>query len=460
MPTGARRWSSSDPTADRSRSSGEGRRRPRRHRGDRSRPARPVAGRRRGRPGRRLRWPHSHELSGWLDGRDAVTARRGRRPPRRARRWPGVSSAAQRRSAAIARARRCGHSCRAADRATPALRADRLAASAARCWWRGRHAERRGGAGPRRSAPSATGPPSSRRPTGAEAPPAATDAGRRTGAGPTSAPRVPGRVDVGRGDSFWSIAEDVSPTPSGRPPSDAEVEPVLAGARSTPTATASSSPGNPDLIHPARSSCCRRSARSRTPPRWRAAGPARSSTARSPSHLDEAVELVDRQRGGRHAVAACAARAAGARSGAVSASSSSPPPRPTARRRRRRCSARACARSTTAGPPGASGRRSRSPGSRPATSTGGCGGTRGRGGPSSRSRTTPSPAAPSSSRRRARYLSAWSSSSGWRAGSAASGVPGLDGEGVGRLTCGGLEGERLVERALASRRATRRPRRR
>ena len=117
----------------------------------------------------------------------------------------------------------------------------------------------------------------------------------------------------------------------------------------------------------------------------------------------------------------------------------------TRRRRRRRCSARACARSRTGGRRGASARRSRCPGTRPSSSRGGCGGTRGRAGPSSRSRTSPGPAAPSRSAA-ARYLSAWSSSSGWRAGSAASGVPGLDGERVGGHVRR-VEGERVVERA-------------
>ena len=100
-----------------------------------------------------------------------------------------------------------------------------------------------------------------------------------------------------------------------------------------------------------------------------------------------------------------------------------------------RCSARASARSTTADRRGASGRRSRCRGSRPAPSRGGCGGTRGRAGPSSRSRTNagrPPPAAPPASR----YLSAWSSSSGWRAGSSASGVPASTVSAYA-LTCGG-----------------------
>ena len=59
-----------------------------------------------------------------------------------------------------------------------------------------------------------------------------------------------------------------------------------------------------------------------------------------------------------------------------------------ARPRRPRCSAPACARSSTGGRRGGSGRRSRCPGSRPAPSRGGCAGTRGRAGPSWRSRTT------------------------------------------------------------------------
>ena len=58
-----------------------------------------------------------------------------------------------------------------------------------------------------------------------------------------------------------------------------------------------------------------------------------------------------------------------------------------------------------------------------------------------------------------RYLSAWSSSSGWRAGSSASGVPGLDGEGVGRHVRR-VEGRTRRRACGASRRASRRLRRR
>ena len=86
------------------------------------------------------------------------------------------------------------------------------------------------------------------------------------------------------------------------------------------------------------------------------------------------------------------------------------------------------ARSTIAGPcrraeRGANGPRNRRRGTRPGPSRGGCGRSAPRAEPSWRSRTTARPASLSTLSAR-RYLSAWSSSSGWRAGSPARGVPG------------------------------------
>ena len=129
------------------------------------------------------------------------------------------------------------------------------------------------------------------------------------------------------------------------------------------------------------------------------------------------------QRLGGHAVRRCAATAAAPRRAAPRRRAPRAALRRPARCRPARGSARACARSTTAARPGASGRRSRTRGSRPGPSRGGCAGTRGRAGPSWRSRSSRGPPPPSSSSA-TRYLSAWSSSSGWRAGSSASGVPG------------------------------------
>ena len=123
----------------------------------------------------------------------------------------------------------------------------------------------------------------------------------------------------------------------------------------------------------------------------------------------------------------------------------------------RRCSARACARSTTGGRRCGRARRSRSRGSRPAPSRGGCAGTPRPGRAQFETSYQSSPAAARRSSA-STYLSAWSSSSGAAASPAATALPErrarLDGERV-RAHVLGLERERGVERALASRRASR-----
>ena len=128
--------------------------------------------------------------------------------------------------------------------------------------------------------------------------------------------------------------------------------------------------------------------------------------------------------------------------------------------RRGRCSGRGCGRSTSGARPGCGrGRRSRSRGTRPGPSRGGCGGTPGPAGPSWRSRTRggrrptgrrrPPGTCRPGRRRRGRATSPASIRR-------ASGVPGLDGEGVG-ADVGRVEGQgRLEGRPPVRRRLPRR----
>ena len=147
------------------------------------------------------------------------------------------------------------------------------------------------------------------------------------------------------------------------------------------------------------------------------------STQRSPRGSTRPVEARHRRVHRAARRLSCAATVATPRAGGSRHPTSRRRPPSADRPRRRRCSAPACARSTSAARRRGSGPRSRSRGSRAGASRAGCAGTHGPVAPSWTPRSSTSPAAVSSSSASS-YSSAWMSSSGYRAGSAASGVPG------------------------------------
>ena len=182
--------------------------------------------------------------------------------------------------------------------------------------------------------------------------------------------------------------------------------------------------------------------------------------ARTPNRRARPPRRRPRRRSVHRArVRSASAHASSARG--AGSSCSAPASADVAGARRRRCSARACARSTSAGRRCARARRSRFPGTRLRSNRGGCGGTPRRASPSSRPRTTRGrPRASSSSARR--YASAWRSSSGAAAPAATRRPSGVAGSTVSAyaLTCGYAERDRALERGApvvdASRPACRR----
>ena len=273
----------------------------------------------------------------------------------------------------------------------------------------------------------APGPPPSQ-PT---SPPARPVSSQRPRPDPGAMPTVGcGRSGPATTCGGWPVAR--WPRAGAVPPTDAADRRLRRGRSSRPTATSSWCPATPTWCTRASGSCCPGPA-ARADPRRRAAA---GASAQAHRHLVGQQPAGHREPGPTVARPRPGPSRSGSSSGSASAGTPSDGPQGelqaldpadvgsqrlagrlgrAARRRPARGSARACGRSTTAGRRDASGRRTRRPGSRPGPSRAGCGGSRGRDGPSWRSRTSrgrPRPAARSASS----YLSAWSSSSGWRSG--------------------------------------------